>query len=90
MTIFDFIRDMQTGAPPERAGAWLRDNAGDMPELAAAIQSNLTAPPEVVVLAIAERWPLAKVWYYDERALQFIRELQAWLREHPTPLTRVG
>lgn len=82
MTIFDFIEDMKSGAPPARAGKWLQENASSMPELSQAIHENLFAPPQVVIEAIARQWPLARIYYRNQQALDFIRELQAWLRKN--------
>jgi hypothetical protein len=83
MTLFDFIRDMQTNAPPERAGLWLRTNAEALPELARALETNLHATPTAVIEAMANHWPMAMLYHRHENALNFIRALQQWLRDHP-------
>ena len=83
MTIFDFIGDLQTNAAPERAGLWLRTNADAWPDLATAINDNLTAPPEKVIEALAVHWPLARIYSGHTKALNYIRKLQQWMRDHP-------
>jgi hypothetical protein len=83
MTIFDFISDLQTNAPPERAGVWLRTNADAWPDLASAINTNLYAAPEAVIDALSQHWPLARIYYRHTNALNYIRKLQQWMRDHP-------
>ena len=83
MTIFDFIKDLQSNAPPERAGLWLRTNADAWPDLARALETNLHAAPAAVIAALADHWPMAMIYHRHERALNFIQSLQQWLRDHP-------